>query len=251
MNRVHMAHSQFGEDQNDSGGKSDQGRAPGAQSKRLPGPGERRKGSYERNTDSPGSVPTSPGQIQFFFVLNRRCVSVESRRMRHVSLRPAHTTSQDSQITAKSNSQPPRGLALHLSGAMRITNAVCIYPGLSYVKKCELDEPVEKYQNQGTGFSAYVEAWYTCADCAEQIRSNGPDSACDAVGKHHIVSVGSVNCGDVADGNFRDIGDVDHRYVHGNNADNRRERSAYEDFAFVAERTMNAVAISGGENGNF
>src|SRR5215470_76853 len=156
-----------------------------------------------------------------------------------------------SQITAKSNSQPPRGLALHLSGAMRITNAVCIYPGLAYVKKCELDEPVEKYQNQGTGFSDYVEAWYTCADCAEQIRSNGPDSACDAVGKHYIVSVGSVNCGDVADGSFRDIRDVDHRYVHGNDADNRRERSAYEDFAFVSERTMNAVAISGGENGNF
>src|SRR5579859_6845105 len=131
------------------------------------------------------------------------------------------------------------------------TNDVCIYPGLSYVKKCEPEEAERKYQNQESGSSANVEARHTRADGAEKVRGDCSDGARDAIGEDRIVAVGSVDCGDVADGDTGDIGDIDHGYIHGDDTDDWSECSADEDFAFISKGTMNAVAVAGGENCNF
>src|SRR6266436_6596706 len=84
---------------------------------------------------------------------------------------------------------------------------------------------------------------------AEEIGGDGADAAGDGVRWMHVFAVGTVDGDDIADFGVGDVGDIDHGYIHGDNADDGRELATHEHAAAaVTKRAVNAVAIAGGEN---
>src|SRR5438445_8260242 len=99
-------------------------------------------------------------------------------------------------------------------------------------------------------FSGNVEAGHASSDRAKQIGSYGADSAGRAVREQNVFAGSAINGDFVADSDAGHVGHIDHRYVHGDDAHDWRDRSANKNVSLVAERAMNAVAIAGGEQSN-
>src|SRR5580700_7110060 len=93
-----------------------------------------------------------------------------------------------------------------------------------------------------------IKTWNALADRAEQIRTDGTDAARDDVGRVSTIAIGAINRGDIADGYVGNIGDIEHHYIHGDDADDGSEMAAHSHAAAIAKRTMNAVAIACGEH---
>src|SRR6266478_3004930 len=100
--------------------------------------------------------------------------------------------------------------------------------------------------------SGRVNAGHAGGYGAEKIGGDRTNAARDGVCRMHVFTVGTVDGDDVADFDAGDLGDIDHGYVHGNDADDGGEFSAHEHAAAaVAKRTVYAVAVAGGENGDY
>src|ERR1700751_5840692 len=89
------------------------------------------------------------------------------------------------------------------------------------------------------------------ADGAEEIRGDSADATGDEVGGEKVIAVEAVDGGDISESDVRDIGDVSHGDVHGNDTDDGSEDTVDQNVTFVAKRAMDAIAVAGGENGNF
>ena len=88
------------------------------------------------------------------------------------------------------------------------------------------------------------------ADRAEQIGTDGTDAARDNVGRVSAIAICAINRGDIADGYVGNVCDIEHHYIHGNDADDGGEMAAHSYAAAIAKRTMNAVAIARREHRN-
>src|SRR5260370_25599106 len=84
---------------------------------------------------------------------------------------------------------------------------------------------------------------------AEKIGGDGADAARDGVRGMNVFAVGAVDGDDVADFDAGDVRDIDHGYIHGDDADDGRKLAAHEHAAAaVTERAVNAVSIAAREH---
>src|SRR6516225_6474689 len=74
--------------------------------------------------------------------------------------------------------------------------------------------------------SRKIETRDAVADAGDKVGSHGADAASDDVCGVYMVAVGTIDSGDIADGGVGDVGDVEHAYVHRDNADDGRLVSA-------------------------
>src|SRR5215467_1733669 len=93
--------------------------------------------------------------------------------------------------------------------------------------------------------SGGVNAGDAGAHAAEKIGSDGADAAGHEIGCQQVAAVvRAVDRGDVAQLHVRNVGDVGHGDVHRDDPDNRGEHAVHENVAVVAERAVDAVAIT-------
>src|SRR5690242_17576551 len=95
-----------------------------------------------------------------------------------------------------------------------------------------------------------IDARNALAHGTKKIGSYRADAARDDIGRMYAIPVRAVNRDRIADFGARNIGHVDHRNVHGDNSNNGGKQSANQNAAAIAERTVNAVAVTGGEDGD-